>query len=301
MVNRSPPAATVRHTPAFCDEPFADVNISSIPTSTEARIAAFDQTLVGDKASAIVFVRQIGPYQIIENMSADSIDDLWQRYDALGFFPVFQPWSIDCETAHVVEMRMSDKEGVDQFAEYVEAIGFGRDVRKCQSVKWSFFQDISVAFRGYLRAARWHVILEDSYHTCQVRACVHSYYRALCPFRSSRPDQEARNLIFARPTASTLEQGRVSFVHATSRDTQQVWTCASVSYAETVKIPCAPFRALLAASWRSGQEVTLVIEWMRVQAAKDSGGLPGRSPEMQRLIYDPMILLRFHCSASSPS
>lgn len=132
-----PHTATMAYAKAFRDKAIADMDIAPAPIRTETRVSSFNYTFVRYEADPVVFIGQIGPDEIIEDVCPESIDDLWKSNNAFGFFAVLKPRSIDAQTRDMVKMWMGDKEGVNQLAKDIEAVCPGRYMWKPQTSEWS--------------------------------------------------------------------------------------------------------------------------------------------------------------------
>jgi len=61
------------------------VDVAPSLTLTDHYVTAFFETLKGDEAHAAIFVRKIGPNDIVKYVLFDCIDCTWERRQSLGF------------------------------------------------------------------------------------------------------------------------------------------------------------------------------------------------------------------------
>lgn len=67
-------AVAVTDAPAFDAESVADFDVAHAVAGSEGHVAAFDQTHVGDEADTTIFVREVGPDDVVEDVVFDSVN-----------------------------------------------------------------------------------------------------------------------------------------------------------------------------------------------------------------------------------
>lgn len=85
-------------------------------------VTSFGQSLKGNKPHSSVFVGQVGPNDVIEDMRFDRVDGKRQRGKTLGFRRIVKGGSVDNESGEMIEMWMGDEVRCDVLTNDVHSI-----------------------------------------------------------------------------------------------------------------------------------------------------------------------------------
>jgi hypothetical protein len=95
----------------FRAETVTHIDVAAALALTHHGIAAFLQPLECHESYATVLIAEIGPDNVVEDVSFDSIDGAGQSSERLRFGCRVESCRIDSETRYVIEMRMGDEIG----------------------------------------------------------------------------------------------------------------------------------------------------------------------------------------------
>lgn len=81
------PATSMADAPTFGRESVANIDVASALPRAEAWVATLDEPAVGDKSDTVAFVREVRPYDIVEDMILDRINGRSRATIALASRP----------------------------------------------------------------------------------------------------------------------------------------------------------------------------------------------------------------------
>jgi hypothetical protein len=106
-------AMAVADAPRFDQKTIAYFDVAFSFAVAQRRTATIDEAQVREQADAIVFVTQIWPDNIVEDVILKGLDCVGKSRQLLGSRSR-QSGSVDNEAGNVIEVRMRDEKGIDE-------------------------------------------------------------------------------------------------------------------------------------------------------------------------------------------
>ena len=91
-------AVAVRDLPGAHGEAVADFDVAAAGAGAEGDVAAFGEALEGDEADAAVFVGEVGPDDVVEDVALDGVDGAGEGSETFGARGVVEGGCVDGET-----------------------------------------------------------------------------------------------------------------------------------------------------------------------------------------------------------
>jgi hypothetical protein len=101
----------VRDFEAADGEAVADFDVAVAVAFSYSNVAAFLKALEGEEADTAVFVCEVWPDDVVEEVGFDGVDGEGEGSEAFWAGRVVESGSVDDESGHVVEMGMCDEVG----------------------------------------------------------------------------------------------------------------------------------------------------------------------------------------------
>jgi hypothetical protein len=199
-------ASAMGYAPALRSQAFCDFNIASPITVSEKVISTLGETHVCYEADTAVFVGEIWPDYIVEDVSSDGFNGLWKGGAAFSACGRLKGRCVDDEAGHVVQMRVGDEDGVDHLAEYISCVGLSGDVWDGKSSEGPRLN--CGIFGSFVNGGEGHGLRQDFDYAREVGAGVDGENRAFRPFRSCGADEEAGDIVFGGATSRSLRERR---------------------------------------------------------------------------------------------
>ncbi len=122
-------AVAVTDAPAFDAEAVADFDVARAVAGSECHVAAFHQAHVGDQSDTAIFVREVGPDDVVEDVVFDGIYGGGKGSETFGLIGMLERSGVDGETGKVVQVRVRYQVGGDQCSSDVCRVCFGCLIR----------------------------------------------------------------------------------------------------------------------------------------------------------------------------
>ena len=107
-------AVAVTDAPAFDIEAVAHFDVAHAVAGPECHVAAFYQAHVGDQSDPAIFVGEVRPDDVVEDVIFDRIDGGWKGGETLGPIGMLERGGVDGETGKVVQVRVRYQVSRDQ-------------------------------------------------------------------------------------------------------------------------------------------------------------------------------------------
>jgi len=152
-------ASPVRNLEALYGKTVANFDETARIAVAEGGVSTFGQPLERYKTDAVVFVGQVGPDYVVEDVGLDRIYGKGKCCEAFRSGCVMESCCIYCEAGKVIEMWVGDEVGADVLSDNMDGVCSGRSKGKCQARKGPGFQSCDWSLEDRLGSFRLVTVL----------------------------------------------------------------------------------------------------------------------------------------------
>lgn len=107
-------AVAVTDAPAFDAQPVTNFDVAHAITGSECYVATFHQAHIGDQSHTTIFIGEIWPNDVVENVIFDSIYGGRKGSETFGSIGMLERSGVDGETGKMIQMRVRYQVSGDQ-------------------------------------------------------------------------------------------------------------------------------------------------------------------------------------------